>query len=120
MVNVLWSLGIGLVAGVLSGLFGIGGGIIIVPALVFILAFSQHKAQGTSLAALLLPVAILGVMNYWKEKNVEINAALGIAVGLFAGAFIGSKIAMDLDPAMMRKVFACFLMVVSIYYFFKK
>lgn len=120
MANVLWSLGIGLVAGILSGLFGIGGGIIIVPALVFILSFSQHKAQGTSLAALLLPVAILGVMNYWKEKNVEINAATGIAVGLFVGAFIGSRVATDLEPAVMRKVFASFLMIVSIYYFVKK
>ena len=120
MANAIWSLGIGLLAGILSGLFGIGGGIVIVPALVFILAFPQHKAQGTSLAALLLPVAILGVINYWKEKDVDVNAAVAIAVGVFVGAYFGSKFAINLEPAAMRKVFACFLMAVSIYYFFKK
>ncbi len=110
----------GLVAGVLSGLFGIGGGIVIVPALILALGFSQHKAQGTSLAALLLPVGALGAYKYYQDKNVDINAALAISVGLFAGALAGANIASNLDPITMRKIFSVFLIAMAIYLWFKK
>ena len=120
MVNIIWGIGIGIAAGLLSGLFGIGGGIIIVPALVLALGFSQHKAQGTSLMALLLPVGLLGVMNYFKEKNVDITAGLAIAFGVFVGAFFGSKFAIGLNEVTMRKSFAVFLAVIAVYTFFKK
>lgn len=120
MANIIWGLVIGLGAGLLSGLFGIGGGIVIVPALILALGFSQHKAQGTSLMALLLPVGLLGVINYFKDKNVDIQAGLAIAAGVFAGAFFGSKFALNLDEVTMRKSFAIFLGIVALYTFFKK
>lgn len=120
MVNALWGIGIGLIAGILSGLFGIGGGIIIVPALALALGFQQQKAQGTSLVALLLPVGLLGVMTYWKEKQVDVAAGLSIAAGVFVGTLLGSKVAVAIDPVTMRKSFAVFLAVVAVYTFFKK
>jgi uncharacterized protein len=110
----------GLIAGVLSGLFGIGGGIVIVPALILALGFTQHKAQGTSLAALLLPVGALGAYKYYQDKNVDINAALAISVGLFTGALAGANIASGLDPITMRKIFALFLVAMAIYLWTKK
>ncbi|MBA4293273.1 permease [bacterium] len=109
----------GLAAGVLSGLFGIGGGIVIVPALILALGFSQHKAQGTSLAALLLPVGALGAYKYHQEKNIDINAALALSVGLFAGALAGANIATSLDPVTMRKIFSVFLVLIACYLWFK-
>lgn len=118
--NVVWGLVIGAIAGILSGLFGIGGGIIVVPALVVLLGFSQHKAQGTSLAALVLPVGILGVIAYWKEKHVDLTAGMAIAIGLFATAPLGAKIAQNFDPLLMRKVFSLFLVVVAVYLWFKQ
>lgn len=120
MGQVLLSLGIGLLAGVLSGLFGIGGGIVIVPALIFALGFGQTKAQGTSLAALLLPVGALGVWRYWQDKQVDIQAGLLVAVGLLGGALVGANIAVSLDPVVMRKCFAVFLVAVACLVWFKK
>lgn len=115
---------IGLGAGVLAGLFGIGGGIVIVPALVFLLGMSQHTATGTSLVALLLPVGILGVWNYYQSGNItaeHIKFGLIVAAGLFVGTFFGSKIALDLSKETLQKAFAVFLIILSIYIlFFKK
>lgn len=110
----------GVAAGVLSGLFGIGGGVVIVPALIVALGFTQHKAQGTSLAALLLPVGALGAYKYYQDKNVDINAALGIAIGLFAGALVGANIAASLDPTTMRRCFSVFLGGLAVYLWLKK
>jgi uncharacterized protein len=111
---------IGVFAGISGGLFGIGGGIIIVPALVFFLGFSQKKAQGTSLVALLAPVGLLGLMNYAKADNVDFRAGAIIASTFFIGAFLGSKISVGIDEATMRKMFASLLAVVSVYMFFRK
>jgi uncharacterized protein len=114
---------IGIAAGVLSGLFGIGGGIIIVPALVLLLGMPQHVATGTSLVALLLPVGILGVYNYYKNGNINsenIQFGLIIAAGLFIGAYFGSKIAIGLSRETLQKMFAGLLFVLSIYLFFFK
>lgn len=120
MATVLISLVVGVVAGVLSGLFGIGGGIVIVPALILFLGFTQHKAQGTSLAALLLPVGALGAWKYYQEKNVDISSAIPIALGLLAGALAGANIASSLDPVTMRKVFSVFLVGIAIYLWTKQ
>jgi hypothetical protein len=109
----------GAFAGILSGLFGIGGGIVIVPALILALGFSQHKAQGTSLAALLLPVGALGAWKYHQEKNIDINVALALSTGLFAGALLGANIASTLDPVTMRRIFAVFLVGIAAYLWFK-
>jgi uncharacterized protein len=105
---------IGLGAGVLSGLFGIGGGIVIVPALLFFAKFQPQTATGTSLGALLLPVGALGAWQYWKAGNLEWRASLLIAVGLFFGAFVGARVAQGLPAPVLKKVFAVFLVLVAI------
>ena len=104
---------IGLVAGVLSGLFGIGGGIVIVPALVFIAHMAQKTATGTSLAALLLPVSALGAWQYYKVGALDLRAALLLAPGLAIGALVGAKIALQLPPRDLQRAFAIFLVVVA-------
>lgn len=107
---------IGLVTGVFSGVFGIGGGIIIVPILVFVLNFSQVAATGTSLVALLLPVGILGVYEYYRSGRlgtVEIKAGLLIAVGLFFGVYLGAKVSALLPENILRKGFSVFLVLVA-------
>jgi uncharacterized protein len=115
-----WSLAIGLLAGVLGGMFGIGGGVLIVPACVYILGMSQAKAQGTSLVALLAPVGLLGVMNYAKAGSVDWRAGILIAAAFVGGAYFGSNISLSLDEALVRKLFAGLLVLIAIQMFFKK
>lgn len=103
----------GLLAGVLSGLFGIGGGIVIVPALILLAKFQPVAATGTSLAALLLPVGALGAFEYYRRGNLNIGAALWIALGLFFGAWVGAKLAQELSPVQLRRGFAVFLLLVA-------
>jgi len=100
---------IGLAAGVLSGLVGVGGGLIIVPALIFFLGFSQHQAQGTSLGLLLLPVGILAVINYYNKGNVDIKVVAIMSVAFIAGGWLGSKLALRLPEDTVKKIFAVFL-----------
>lgn len=111
---------IGLAAGVLSGMFGIGGGIVIVPALILLAHFEPQKATGTSLGALLLPVGFLGMLAYWKRGDVDFRASMILAVGLFLGAFLGAKLGLALSPRMLRRAFAVFLVLVSAQMWFKK
>ena len=116
-VNYLIATGIGLTAGVASGFFGIGGGIIIIPALIFFLGMTMTQAAATSLAAMLLPVGILCVMNYWKAGQLpmqNIYIALILAAGLMFGALFGSKIALQFDQDTLRKAFAVLLVFVAI------
>jgi uncharacterized membrane protein YfcA len=105
---------IGLLAGVLSGLFGIGGGILIVPALLLVARMTPATATGTSLGALLLPVGALGAWQYYKNGHVDVRASLLIALGLLAGAFFGARVAQGMDPVLVRRAFAVFLMLVSV------
>ena len=105
---------IGLTAGFLGGMVGIGGGIIIVPALVFFLAFTQHEAQGTSLALILLPVSILGVYNYYKNGYVDVKAVGLLAIGFTAGSYFGSKFSLSISQDTLKKVFAVFLLIVAL------
>ena len=107
-------LAIGLAAGLLSGLFGIGGGILIVPALMLVGRMSPATATGTSLGALLLPVGALGAWQYYKNGHVDVRASLLIALGLLVGAYFGATFAQTLDPATAKRAFAVFLMVVSV------
>jgi uncharacterized membrane protein YfcA len=111
--NVLIGIGIGAAAGVLAGLFGIGGGIIIVPALVF-LGLTQKHATGTSLAALVLPVGILGVLEYAHRHEVDWKYAIGIAAGLTVGALVGAKFAGSLSNLVLRRAFGGLMLVVSL------
>ena len=102
-------LGTGLAAGVLSGLFGIGGGLIIVVALTSLAKMPIHVATGTSLAALLLPVGILGVREYWKAGHIDVRAATLIAAGLAIGVYFGARYAQGLAPQTLQRGFALFL-----------
>jgi uncharacterized protein len=103
---------IGLVAGVLSGLFGIGGGIVIVPMLI-LTGLPMLSATGTSLGALLLPVGALGAWTYYKNGHLDIKAALLVAVGLTIGAYFGARLAQVISPMMMKRGFALLLVVVA-------
>jgi len=100
---------IGLMAGVLSGLVGLGGGIIIVPALVYILSFSQHQAQGTSLGVLLLPVGIFAVINYYNKGYIDIRTVAIISAAFVVGGWLGSKLALSISEVTLKKVFAIIL-----------
>lgn len=100
---------IGLAAGILSGLVGVGGGIIVVPALVFFLGFSQQQAQGTSLGLLLLPVGILAVMNYYNKGYIDVKVVFIMAISFVIGGFLGSKLALTISQDAIRKVFALLL-----------
>jgi uncharacterized membrane protein YfcA len=106
--------GIGLVAGIVSGLFGVGGAIVIVPGLVLLLKFSQHAANGTSLAALLLPVGLLGTLEYYRRGEVNLPYALVISGGLFVGALIGAKVAGLLSDVALRRAFGGVLLIVAV------
>ena len=112
--------GVGLFAGIAGGLFGIGGGIIIVPFMLLALGFSQHLAQGTSLLALSLPVAAFGAYNYHKKGNVQPKKSLALAAGLVAGGFLGSKLALGLAPTTMQLAFAGFVILTATYLIVKK
>ncbi len=106
---------IGFMAGVLSGLVGVGGGIIIVPALVFFLGFSQQEAQGTSLGLLLLPVGILAVLNYYNKGYIDVKVVGIMCLAFVVGGWVGSKVALQLSEEVVKKIFA----VVLIYTAFK-
>lgn len=111
---------IGLAAGAVSGLLGIGGGILIIPGLVMILGFSQKMAQGTSLALLLPPIGILAVINYYKAGNMDIKAALIMCITFVAGSYFSSKIANELPEVLVKRFFAVFLFLYSLKLFFNK
>ena len=112
--SILVFLLIGLGAGVLSGLFGVGGGVLIVPALVYLVGLSSHTAVGTSLGALLLPVGLLGAMAYYRAGHMQLSAALLIALGLFVGAHFGARLALSLSPVHLTRAFAVFLGLVAV------
>lgn len=104
---------IGILAGILSGLVGVGGGIVMVPLLIFFFGYSQHQAQGTSLAVLAVPVTLLAAYNYHKQGHLDWRYAAMIAVFFVLGGFIGSKIAISLDQKMLKKVFGVILLFVA-------
>ena len=110
---------VGLAAGTLSGLVGVGGGIIMVPALVFFLQYNQHQAQGTSLAVLTLPVVILGFLKYYQECKkmgtpIDLKVVGLLAVGFIIGALAGSSMAVKIDKEILKKIFAIILLYTAI------
>jgi len=111
---------IGLTAGLASGILGIGGGIIIIPALVLILGYSQKMAQGTSLGLLLPPVGILAVLNYYNAGYVNLKAAGLMIITFVVGSYLSSKFAISLPEHIVKKVFALFLLFYSIKLFVGK
>lgn len=105
---------IGLVAGVLAGMFGIGGGVVIGPALILLAKFQPQTAVGTSLGALILPAGLLGAWEYYRRGNLDIVASLWIALGLLFGAWVGAKMAQSLSGPQLQKAFAIFLVLIAI------
>lgn len=119
MAQVLYII-LGLIAGVLSGMFGIGGGIILVPALVFILGLTQHQAQGTTLALMVPPIGLLAALRYYQSGNVKLGMAGFICIGFFVGGLLGANLVQDLSEPLLRKGFAIFLLFVSLRMLFAK
>jgi uncharacterized membrane protein YfcA len=107
-------LAIGVIAGVLSGLFGIGGGVLIIPSLIFFANFHTKLAIGTSLGAMLLPVGLLGAYAYYQEGNVNVKASLLIGVGLFLGAYVGARLAQTISGTTLQRMFAVFILLMAI------
>lgn len=105
---------LGIVAGVLSGLFGIGGGLVIVPVLVMAYGFSQQSAQGTALGLLSIPVSLIAAINYSKKGMLDWQAVFLLAIGFIIGGFIGSKIALSFDARLMKKLFAILMIVMAV------
>jgi uncharacterized membrane protein YfcA len=111
--TILMLVSIGLFAGLLSGFVGVGGGIIIVPALVFLLGLTQHQAQGTSLFVLMLPVVSFAVLNYWKSGNVKWEYGLVIAMTFIVGAYFGSKLSLKISPGLVQLIFGILMAYIS-------
>lgn len=107
-------LAIGLGAGLLAGMFGIGGGLIIVPALIFLVGLGEVEAIGTSLAALIPPVGLLGAAEYYRTGHISIRYAALIAVGLFIGAYFGARVTIALPEQLVRRLFAALLIVMGV------
>lgn len=105
---------IGLVAGFLAGIVGIGGGILIVPALVYLFHYSQHKAQGTSLGALLAPIGVFAFLAYYRRGNVDVKAALLIALGFMVGGYFGGIWAQHVSDLALRRIFGVVLLVLGL------
>jgi uncharacterized protein len=104
---------IGIVTGFMAGMLGIGGAIIMIPALVFLLGLSQQSAQGTSLAVMLPPIGILAAYNYYKAGNVNLKFALILAAAFIAGSFFGSKLALEIPQPVLKKMFGLLLLLVA-------
>ncbi|MEO8230655.1 MAG: sulfite exporter TauE/SafE family protein [Ignavibacteriota bacterium] len=111
---------LGLAAGTFSGIVGLGGGIIIVPALVFLFGFSQQQAQGTTLALMVPPIGILAAYAYYQHGFVDVKIAALICLGFIVGGWLGAKIAVNLSQNTLQKIFAVSLFLVSIKMFFSK
>ena len=109
---------IGIAAGVLSGLVGIGGGVVIVPLLVMIVGLSQHTAQGTTLAMLSFPVSFVAAYNYWQKGMVDWKIAMILCVGFIVGGYFGSKLAISIPSLTIKKVFAVLMIVIAIKFLF--
>jgi len=120
MVNIILYLLLGLSAGVLSGLIGIGGGTIIVPALIYLFGLTQHQAQGTTLALLIPPIGLLAAWTYYKNGYVNLTIAVFICLGFFIGGLAGAKLAIGLSNEILKKVFGFLLLLIALYMIFGK
>lgn len=118
MTTILLLIIIGLVAGTLGGMVGLGGGIILIPALILIMKLDQQTAQGTSIAIMLPPIGLFAVYNYYKAGYVNMKYAFVIAMAFMVGGYFGSSLALKLSPDVMRKVFSVILVVIALKMFF--
>jgi len=111
---------LGLFAGTISGLIGIGGGIIIVPALIYLFGLTQHQAQGTTLALLVPPIGLLAAWTYYKQGYVNLTIAAFVCLGFFVGGLLGAKMAVGLSDELLRKIFGVALLLIALYMIFAK
>jgi len=111
---------IGILAGVFGGFLGLGGGVIIIPALIYFFKFSQHQAQGTAIATLLPPIGLLAAFKYYKSGNVNIPIAICIALGFFIGGYIGASLANKIPEEKLRFFFGLLLLALSLHLLIKK
>lgn len=114
LTHLLILIAIGLFSGALSGMFGVGGGVLIVPGLVLLLGMTQHEAQGTSLGLMLLPIGILAAYNYYQSGNFNIKYGLIIAIAFVIGGHFGSKLALQIDQQLLKRLFGLLMMMVAI------
>ncbi len=105
---------LGVVAGVSSGIFGLGGGTILIPALVFLFGLTQHQAQGTTLAIMVPPIGLLAAMRYYYSGNVKLGMAGWICLGFFFGGLLGANLIQNLPDLLMKRLFGVFLLFVSL------
>lgn len=105
---------VGLAGGVMAGIFGIGGGLVIVPGLILLLGMTAKQAAGTSLAALLLPVGILGAAEYWRAGHIDVRIAVLVALGILVGAFFGARLAIELPNEVVQRAFGVLLVVIGV------
>ncbi len=110
---------LGIISGTVSGLLGIGGAIIIIPALVYIFKLSQHQAQGTSIAILLPPIGLLAFLEYYKAGHIDLKIAAFVALGFFLGGFLGGYLAQQFPAIILRKIFGFFLILIALYMIFE-
>jgi hypothetical protein len=118
--NIFLYILLGVVAGIFSGLIGIGGGIIIVPMLVLLFGLSQHTAQGTTLALMVPPIGLLAALAYYKQGFVDLKIAAFICVGFFIGGLFGAKFALGIPETILKKIFGAVLLLVSLKMIFGK
>ncbi|MFH1767694.1 MAG: sulfite exporter TauE/SafE family protein [Candidatus Omnitrophota bacterium] len=111
---------LGLIAGIFSGFLGIGGGTVLIPAMIYLFGLTQHQAQGTTLALMIPPIGLLAAMKYYHEGNVKISMAIFICLGFFLGGLIGAEFAHKVSAAAMRKIFGIVILIVSLKMIFSR
>lgn len=120
MLNVTLYVVVGLVSGILGGLLGIGGGIVIIPAFIYIFGMSQHMAQGTTLALMVPPIGLLAAWTYYNHGDVNLKAAALVCIGFFVGGLLGAKLAVGIPEAMLRKTFGVAMLAIAVQMIFGK
>jgi len=116
----MWYLALGLAAGIFSGFLGLGGGAVVVPALVYLFGFTQHQAQGTTLAMMVPPIGLLAAMKYYSQGNVKVSIAAWMCAGFFIGGLIGAQLVHKIPDPVLKRCFGSFLLLVSLKMIFGK
>jgi hypothetical protein len=120
MINIVLYVLLGLLAGVISGLIGIGGGIIIIPVLIYLFGLTQHQAQGTTLALMVPPIGILAAWTYYKHGYVDLKIAAFVCLGFLIGGLFGAKLATGLSNEILQRVFGVALLLIALYMIFRR
>ncbi|HAX62205.1 MAG TPA: permease [Elusimicrobia bacterium] len=119
MLNIAYLI-VGLVAGIMGGLFGLGGGTVLIPVLIYFFKMTQHQAQGTSLAAMIPPIGLLAALKYYQAGHINIKIAAFVAFGFFVGGFFGAALAQPISDSILKKIFGVFIVLVGLNMFFGK